>query len=68
VRLLISYHEYEAEDIEIRIPCAGALVKSIAADFSEAAATEGVYVKAAGGAFRLRHAGGCGVYLLEFEI
>ncbi|MBP3605189.1 MAG: hypothetical protein J6J66_01190 [Clostridia bacterium] len=69
VRLLVSCHECEAQDIEIRIPCAaGALVKSIAADFSEAAATEGIYLKAEGGAVKLSHAGGCGVYLLEFDI
>ena len=68
VRLLISCHECEAEEIEIRTSgTEGATVKCITADFSESAAADGVYVKAENGDVRLSHAGGCGVYLLEFE-
>ena len=68
VRLLVACHECEAQDFEIRCPDAkGASVKCITAEFSESAATEGVYVSAENGMVKLHHAGGCGTYLLEFK-
>jgi len=69
IRLLISCHE--CPFIIIHIECTEkneACLKRITTDYCEELCTKGERVFAENGMFKVTHAGGSGVYLLEFDV